>query len=383
MSRASKGKGPPHQQIRYERNSVLSCASSHFHRVFSQIQIQNIMISGNHPHTAIVALASLLLGPLQGSWAAPSEPYVYTVYYDGHGCEGSIVSLNPHVSGDDEVVQGTSNVNSTMCSVQSICLADLDADLCDLYAINRTAVAHTDINKDGNIYQCDTSNEDVDQAQCRYIRGCGNSSLFPDCNFVLMTTSDIFEDLDQVRNLNVYDDEGLALTSYMSFYSDANCTEFEGTQGIVAGETEFQGVSESLSCEQALACVFNPEGEWCINGGGLTGESMTIHTQPAMAHAILCDDETDESCAEVDANACMRSEFAPSCWYRLSTSYRLFAEPDLFFVSTKYPVAIEGQDEPTAAPTAEATESESSSVMAGAAGWSTLLLFVQVALFGM
>eukprot|EP00934_Nitzschia_sp_Nitz4_P001841 Nitzschia sp. Nitz4//scaffold327_size20599//3154//4283//NITZ4_008634-RA/size20599-augustus-gene-0.3-mRNA-1//-1//CDS//3329547940//1841//frame0 len=303
---------------------------------------------------------------------AAYEPYSYTAYYDGSNeCDGTIVMLNAHVSGDDEYAQGAMDLETSKCSIESVCLVGIASSLCAEYATNISGVAHTAINRDGDIFQCDTTNEDVDQDQCRYIKGCGSSSLFPDCRFILMTTSDVFEDLDQIRNVNAYEDEDLALTSYMTFYSDDECTEFEGTQGIVAGETELMTVSDSISCEASLACIFNPDGETCTNSGALTGENATIRTLPATANAILCTDETDESCAEVDAAVCTKSDVVPNCWYRLSTSYRLFTQPEYFFVSSKYPIAKE-----TDAPTATvSTEPDSSAMLVH---WSSCLWCMMV-----
>eukprot|EP00934_Nitzschia_sp_Nitz4_P003469 Nitzschia sp. Nitz4//scaffold63_size106090//3425//4724//NITZ4_004377-RA/size106090-augustus-gene-0.158-mRNA-1//1//CDS//3329555936//3459//frame0 len=335
-------------------------------------------------HQRIVQIASatlLLLGCTpQCLQAAPSESYSYTAYFEGndgsnHECNGTAVMLNAHVSGDDEFTQGAKDLETSKCSIENLCYVDPFSDLCALYATNTTGITRTDITKDGKLFQCDPTNEAVAQDQCRYLeQTCKGSSLYPDCTFIHYTTSAMFENLDQIRNVNAYEDPDLALTSYMTFYSDESCSEFEGTQGVVVGDTDFLAISESLSCEEAMACIFNPDGETCINSGGLTGGSVAIRTRsPVSSRAVLCTDRTDESCVEVDANSCMKSEIVPSCWYRFSTSYLLFTQPEMFFVSTKYPILRDGT---TSAPTDALASSAMVSNLLSGGVWCVVIALV-------
>lgn len=135
----------------------------------------------------------------------------------------------------------------------------------------------------------------------------------------------------------------------MMFYSNDDCSEFEGVKGIVSGETSLAMTPESMSCEGVVSCALYPTAEQCQNNGGTTGEFFTLRTKPAATNAIVCADENDGSCEEVDPKECMRSEIFPSCWYRLATAKTFFSDPEDFLVGTKYaegdPTVVESEQQ--------------------------------------
>lgn len=131
-------------------------------------------------------------------------------------------------------------------------------------------------------------------------------------------------------NENAFDNDGLELHSYLLLYSNENCTMFEGAQGFVAGVTSFPGVSETMSCQESVACLLNPGGELCIERAGMTGEIFVIVTEPASSKSIVCSDATDGSCQEIEPWLCVKSEAFPSCWYRMVSGKTLFSKPELY-----------------------------------------------------
>lgn len=141
---------------------------------------------------------------------------------------------------------------------------------------------------------------------------------------------------DLIRHNNAFENDGLDVQNYMMLYSNDDCSEFEGVKAVVSGETSFAMTPESMSCEGVVACALYPTAEQCANNGGTTGEFYTLRTKPAATNAIVCADETDASCKEVDPKQCVRSEIFPSCWYRLATGKTFFTDPEEFLVGTKY-----------------------------------------------
>lgn len=169
----------------------------------------------------------------------------------------------------------------------------------------------------------------------------------------LVCFSDIYP-ADLIRNDNPFENDGLSMTNYLMLYSDNSCSELEGVKGIVAGDTALPITPEDMSCEAAVACSLYPAGEQCATNGGTTGDVFTFRTKPAESKAIVCLDENEEHCVEIDPKECIKSEVYPSCWYHLVTAKRLFAEPDAYIVGTKYVSAdapvTGGQAAPAIAP---------------------------------
>eukprot|EP00934_Nitzschia_sp_Nitz4_P005394 Nitzschia sp. Nitz4//scaffold23_size168460//79726//80835//NITZ4_002219-RA/size168460-snap-gene-0.158-mRNA-1//-1//CDS//3329543635//5384//frame0 len=289
-------------------------------------------------HTITIILLQVVLLQLPGLVSPHSEKYLYNIKYDSQDCGTKAVAITGFASGDVEINVAALDDVSGLCSVEAMCQVDHFSDVCmNVLASNKTTETRNDINSADVIFQCDQSNENVGQAVCRYVLGCEGSSLFPHCHFRLATTSDIFENLDLVRNEQAFDDPGLELHSYMVLYSDEGCTEFEGVQGIVAGgETVFQKTDENMTCRDAIACAFFADGELCAANGGTTGGSHSIYLEPSVSTATVCSDASGESCEQIDGMECRRSEIFPSCWYRLPTATMLLVEPENYFVGTAY-----------------------------------------------
>lgn len=127
---------------------------------------------------------------------AQFEPYLYTIYYNEDDCNATIansVSLIGHCSEDDEYTVGGWDNVTNRCSIESACLINNRTDLCLNMPRTAEAPVSNSVSNDGRVFQCDGTNGEVDQGLCRYLGECYKSSAYPNCNFRLVTTSDIFE----------------------------------------------------------------------------------------------------------------------------------------------------------------------------------------------
>lgn len=161
----------------------------------------------------------------------------------------------------------------------------------------------------------------------------------------------------------------------MLLYSDENCTMIEGAHGLVAGETAIPVAADTMSCQEAVACALHPEGELCDEYGGVTAETLTMHTKAAASQAVVCFDASEESCEEIDPLVCIRSEAFPSCWYRLATGKTLFSNPGEYFIRINSSTVNETEsDEPL-------VEDEGSDASARATFWHQVFTVFWVGMF--
>lgn len=84
--------------------------------------------------------------------------------------------------------------------MESTCVVNNTTDICQNQLVRTgESLVRADIGADGRIFECDATNEVVDQALCRVVEGCKSSSKLPHCNFQLATTSDIFANSKSIR----------------------------------------------------------------------------------------------------------------------------------------------------------------------------------------
>lgn len=139
---------------------------------------------------AVIALASMTSFIAE---AGSQEIYLYTIYYDQTSCGKTAVSLVGHSSNDDEYSVSATDNTTELCSVESTCLMNNNSDICQSLGPSSPVWGRADINPDGNIFECDDSNSVIDQAVCRVLDQCHQSSKYPHCSFSLATTSTLFE----------------------------------------------------------------------------------------------------------------------------------------------------------------------------------------------
>lgn len=124
-----------------------------------------------------------------------AEIYLYTIYYEESDCQHSAVALAGKVSGNEGYSVGGWDNTTEFCSVESTCVINNQTEICQEYLVRTgESEVRADIDPNGDIFECDATNDEVDQALCRVVEGCKSSSKLPHCNFQLATTSDIMKD---------------------------------------------------------------------------------------------------------------------------------------------------------------------------------------------
>eukprot|EP00525_Craspedostauros_australis_P008648 CAMPEP_0198134420 /NCGR_PEP_ID=MMETSP1442-20131203/60069_1 /TAXON_ID= /ORGANISM="Craspedostauros australis, Strain CCMP3328" /LENGTH=358 /DNA_ID=CAMNT_0043795563 /DNA_START=441 /DNA_END=1517 /DNA_ORIENTATION=- len=287
------------------------------------------------------------------------DKYLYIIYYADSGCGPTASGINGFADGDVKLlIPGNSSQGS--CSMEASCLNDCESDMCrGLYRESSqkfTAVAT--IRDDGSVLECDETNGVLDQKTCNVVGGCYGSSVYPSCHFQYRTQSDILRDPTVLQNNNTADDEGMDGISLLMFYSDDQCEDMEGAHPVVAGnQTRLPTVDKSMSCEDAIACVYEPDGSNCADSGGTTG-FMKFHTEASTNSdmPVVCEEsgsmvsETDGAveCAPVDPTACLKSPAIDSCYYRHITAKSFFSTPEKYIKNSKFAATL--TEAPTAAP---------------------------------
>ena len=128
----------------------------------------------------------------------------------------------------------------------------------------------------------------------------------------------------------------------MVFYSDDQCTQWEGLKGVTSGEHTFDlKTDESVACVDALACVFHPQGDKCKTLQTVASTTRIL-SQVENGVTEMCDEAG--VCEPVDETACQKSEILPSCYYRMTSAEKLVSDPSSY--------VTKGVNATTAAPTA-------------------------------
>lgn len=89
------------------------------------------------------------------------------------------------------------------------------------------------LDEDGNVYECDASNLDVGQPECKVIDylTCVESSAC-NCHWKLLTQDMLKEIPSSVTN----DTAGLEQYALLAYYDDTDCTKLVGIRGFVAND---------------------------------------------------------------------------------------------------------------------------------------------------
>ena len=254
--------------------------------------------------------------------------------------------LNGFVSDNINKVIGAKSSNGR-CAEEVACMLDPASTQCKALQPTSTGNSTTSISDDGLIFQCDDTNTD---GECHLLDDCYESSIFPSCMFVLALTSTIIKQPELIKNSVT---KHLDQQSYLLFYSDPECVEFEGLKGFVSGPSvELVQTSDSVSCEDAMSCLLAPGSDLCKEKGGVTGSTTRVFTETRNngRDAYQCsppDSSTDvavsknaetRDCDEMESKGCIRSTIHPSCYFRWTSATRFMEDPGSFLNSpTKTP----------------------------------------------
>jgi len=151
------------------------------------------------------------------------------------------------------------NGSEISCIDAMACLYLPDGPTCKAFGeLNTVAVNHT-LDEDGNVYECDASNLDVGQPECKVIdySTCVESSAY-NCHWKLLTQDMLKEIPSSVTN----DTAGLEQYALLAYYDDTDCTELVGMRGFVAndpwsmtGNVTDQGLH--VECGLSMACFLH------------------------------------------------------------------------------------------------------------------------------
>ena len=216
------------------------------------------------------------------------------------------------------------------CAQEVLCLVNMKSDQCKAMEITRNGTTTHSVDAQGQVFQCDSTNVDGD---CSFLEvdSCYESSLFPSCQFYTTKYSVILEDPSIISNS---DAQGLEDSSYILFYSDDACTQWEGLKGVTTGEHVFPLQTDvSVSCEDAIACAIHPQGDKC-QSLEKTETTTRILSRVQDGVAQMCETDDDTTCAPIDSTMCMQSEIVPSCYYRMASAQVLLSDPASYITST-------------------------------------------------
>lgn len=260
------------------------------------------------------------------------EKYIYIIYYDSTECGLNAVSFHGQVANEEFKVQGgypyanasVSEPRYSECGFQTSCMINPASQQC--LELNQTisGVVEFEINEHGRIVECDETNVESGSgiAECSIREGCTVSSVYPGCR-----ASDLYIRPTLLREPSFLENnEGVGLgdwTSYMLFYSDDQCSNFEGTQGIMTGVDEI--VVADVNCDDAMACLYAPNGEKCQAIDESLKVVKTYYTKNDDFKTYNCTSATGENCVERE-DACSPSPI-PQCYYRWVSARTLFSDP--------------------------------------------------------
>lgn len=314
----------------------------------------------------------------QSNGGGPLEPYVYVIYYLDDQCSHSPVSLAGFVSDDDETVHAADFVPETAngtttnlafpysgppapaCSMESSCLLNPFSTECRALNQTRIGVTTFSISDQGLVYQCDNTNTNGD---CGFLVGCYLSSVYPHCYFRVALTSTLVTNASLLANTHNVSHDVYHEQAYMVFYNDSQCQILEGIQGALAGTTDYVMTDPTISCQDAMVCLFNPLGQACstLLGVGYNrtnytvtfdvvnqGRDVALCPQPAPSshpssssiavhpYHNISNQSSSLGCTDIvttPSQPCLPSPIHPSCYYKWTSAVELLQHPESFLGS--------------------------------------------------
>ena len=203
------------------------------------------------------------------------------------------------------------------------------------------------------LFECDTSNSDLDQQLCQFSpQPCSPSSAYPSCVYSIVTGQDLVDDPTILYNPDP--PKEVEQTVYAIYYSDEVCTEMQGLEGIVLGTSySAQGVADTVSCELSMPCVLNPTGPSCANVDKSKVTTTGVFNYQSPGELVYCDGGDSASCQNATLNECSKSDLYPNCYRRMVSGTQTFSDPvsivtppvpvDFHLNSTYYLIYYESQ----------------------------------------
>lgn len=260
------------------------------------------------------------------------DPYIYWPYYSS-SCDGpSLVGLKGFVTLEEIEVLGA---KADSCAAEMACFFDASSGLCSSLESNGVnAQVYDAVLDDGNLYECDTSNPLTDEDVCEVYDAdsCTQSSIYPSCQFSFVTMDEL-RDGTLFANPDAVNEAELSNYYYIMWYEDDGCTKTVGLAPFVTGENYELPLLDGVTCSDAMACVYNPDGDTCKGrGGGDNGiADFSFTTSPDFVSS--CDGTLSDieggSCVEETPDQCIASGVftGTDCYFRIVPASFLARNP--------------------------------------------------------
>jgi hypothetical protein len=317
----------------------------------------------------LVAVLLPLLGLVKQ--ASGVDDYAFLVHHEiwDDSCYGDAVSIKGVVP--DESSFWLHGVTASTCSEAALCIQDADSEQCTGLEVVKLEMINITFNEDDVIQGCWWSDLGTRiSTGCVTKSGdeCKASTTYPDCRYNVKTQSEVFGNPDMLKNTNGA--PGFAHQNYEIYYSDSSCSQAEGLKSRVEGSEFTQmALDESVSCADAMACLYQEDSAKCQSYGAEDGRAFVVGRQE------ICDVSDNVTCTEVPASECQQSTVYPNCYVKLVDAETFFANPAAYLTSSSL------ADETT--PTEDEDEDDggnSFSFVFGALGGAAALVVVGVIL---
>ncbi|KAL3921617.1 MAG: hypothetical protein SGILL_002655, partial [Bacillariaceae sp.] len=297
---------------------------------------------------------SAILFLLQASpTPAQLEDTVYYVYQDADavGCGGHAVAVRGQVLDNSFALQravsgntgggddNTTETPSESCVQEAFCLLDPFSLQCRAITNGIEAMAHVsviltdqsgiiDAGGQEQLFECDTSNSDIEQQLCQFSpQPCSPSSVYPSCLYSIVTGQELVDDPSILYNPSP--PKEVDQTVYAVYYSNEGCTEMEGMEGIVLGaQYSAEGVADTVSCELSMPCMLNPTGPSCAATNKRDFNMSGVFNYQAEGDLVYCNGDANASCQNATLNQCIKSDLYPNCYQRMVSGKQTFRDPE-------------------------------------------------------
>jgi hypothetical protein len=276
----------------------------------------------------LISLFSLLISFALLAQSEPLEPYLYLIYHGTDDCSGGFAdTVQGFVSGDSLTVQGAA---AFRCATETLCLVNSNSIQCSFLAKTGIANANFTVNEDGSIYECDDSNSVINFKECMLFGECEPSSIYPSCHFSAHLKSELIQNPTLLSNPNPF--PATLGQVYLVYHNDETCSTLAGLQSLIVGDTELTTTDDSISCEDSMACLIQPNGSTCQAIPNTMPVNLSVETRNNGRDVFACDDEG--ICEERDPQACVKSSIYPNCHYHIVSAVRLLENPTRYLANT-------------------------------------------------
>jgi hypothetical protein len=250
------------------------------------------------------------------------DQYLYLNYRNS--CDdSSIVGIKGVVALEDIDITSIFSQDN-ICSADMACLYDPESELCNSLDPTSVATLAFSVLSDGDIINCDTSNTATNEEVCPTYKNdtCFSSSIYESCK-VTWTFQNRLADEGLFHNPREEDQETLSNYYYIIYYNDSTCNDPDGLRAFLSDEEySLPVIPASVSCVDAMACLYNPDGESCQSRKGDMDQmhNFTYTVNQGKDYEISSCEGTLANiyggCINTNPNKCTESGVFPSCYTR-------------------------------------------------------------------